>query len=596
MKRFTFFIFVFITVITTISFIIKDKNISFTESSGGLNLLFESGRSEIEFADVNSDGNKDIISVGDHGNPLIQSEEEGILIWFGNGTGTNWVQHHFGNLGYGGIAAGDVNNDGKTDIGYGIHHDYSSNDVGDQILEVVKGDGTGYNWAAWDDSLASNGETWGIFSSDFGDVNNDGLLDIGSISFGCCAGVHIYKNLGTGTWRQTFGYVGGNSSMEFYFTDFNNDGNLDFTCAHQNGFVYFGDGTGNFTNMQGNLPVPSITGHKGISAGDVDNDGASDVAFIISSGSVQVWKWNNSTLVWENLSGNLPTSTSFKKTFLFDMNRDGYRDVIIYGSGNIKLFSGNGGSNWTEIVSLSIPAGYYSAMAIGDADNNGYPDICVLNRESSRNFLRFYKENTPFTSLSVSPLFPRGGEKFINGQVRFTDWISSVPQSSTTKVKIELSTTGVTGPWTTIADSLPNSGRYQWTVPQGISSQNCHIRYTLMNSTGTVTGMNTLPFIIDMLTINKDENEIINNYKLFQNYPNPFNPSTNIKFTAEKTGYIRLTVFDLLGREISVITEGMVKPGTYDFLFDAGDLPAGVYFYKLSSGNFSDIRKMIILK
>jgi len=86
------------------------------------------------------------------------------------------------------------------------------------------------------------------------------------------------------------------------------------------------------------------------------------------------------------------------------------------------------------------------------------------------------------------------------------------------------------------------------------------------------------------------------NYTLEQNYPNPFNPSTNIKFTAEETGYIRLTVFDLLGREISVITEGMFKPGTYDFLFDAGDLPAGVYFYQLKTDNCTETRKMLLIK
>jgi hypothetical protein len=46
-----------------------------------------------------------------------------------------------------------------------------------------------------------------MFTTDFGDVNNDGKLDVGSISFGCCAGLHVYKNNGNGTWTQTFGLI-----------------------------------------------------------------------------------------------------------------------------------------------------------------------------------------------------------------------------------------------------------------------------------------------------------------------------------------------------------------------------------------------------
>lgn len=602
MKKLIYFSLIFILGVIGFSFI-EDKNtVSYTESSAGLQTIqMENGRTELEFADMNNDGFKDIISVGDHGNPGIGSGEQGIMVWFGNGTGTNWSQYQTGNLGYGGIAAGDVNNDGKQDVGYGIHHNYSSTDLGDQILEVALGDGTGMNWTAWDDSLASQGETWGMFSSDFGDVNNDGLLDIGSISFGCCAGVHIYKNLGTGTWRQTFGFIGGNSSMEFYFADFNNDGNLDFTVSHQNGLVYFGDGLGGFTLMQNNLPAPGSSGMKGVSVGDVNNDGASDLAFIGSGGSVQVWRWNNSSQQWLNLSGNLPASGNNQKTFLYDMNRDGFADVIVYEYALIKIFAGDGGSSWTQIASIPlIASGYYMGMAIGDADNNGYPDIAVVNEEGNwlnrKNYLRFFKENTSFSSLSISPLFPKGGERFKNGQVRFIDWISSEPQGSISKVKLELSQNGSSGPWSTIADSVPNNGRYQWTVPQSIASSNCFIRYTLTNQTGTVTGMNSGPFMIGILLNVENEVSQVGDYKLYQNYPNPFNSMTKIQFQVKSNKFVKLNVFDITGKEIKILVNEYLKRGEYEYLFDAGDLPSGVYFYRLQVGEFSETRSMILIK
>lgn len=600
MKKALYFSFILLLCLIGFSFIQNRNTISYTESSAGLQTIqLENGRTELEFADVNNDGFKDIISVGDHGNPGIGSGEQGIMVWFGNGTGSNWTHYQTGNLGYGGIAAGDVNNDGKMDVGYGIHHNYSSNDLGDQILEVALGDGTGMNWVAYDDSLASQGETWGMFSSDFGDVNNDGLLDIGSISFGCCAGVHIYKNLGTGTWRQTFGFVGGNSSMEFYFSDFNNDGNLDYTVAHQNGTVYFGDGLGGFTSMQNNLPGSS--GIKGVSVGDVNNDGAGDLAFIGSGGSVQVWRWNNSSQQWVNLSGNLPASGNNQKTFIYDMNRDGFADIIVYEYALIKIFAGDGGSTWTQITSVPlIASGYYMAMAISDADNNGYPDICVVNEEGNwltrKNYLRFFKENTPYSSMSVAPLFPKGGERFKNGQARFIDWISSAPSGMSSQVKLELSANGSSGPWTVIADSVPNNGRYQWTVPQSIASSNCFIRYTLSNQTGTVTGMNSSPFIIGILLNVENEMTQIGDYKLYQNYPNPFNSITSVKWQMSNAGKAVIKVYDISGREMKTLINDELQPGIHEYKFDASELPSGVYFYRLNAGVFSETRSMILLK
>ncbi len=82
--------------------------LTYLESSNGLaSPVWESGRSELEFADMNGDGNIDIITIGDHGNPGIQSGEEGLMIYFGDGQG-NWSCQQGGNFGYGGVAAGDV--------------------------------------------------------------------------------------------------------------------------------------------------------------------------------------------------------------------------------------------------------------------------------------------------------------------------------------------------------------------------------------------------------------------------------------------------------------------------------------------------------
>ena len=83
---------------------------------------------------------------------------------------------------------------------------------------------------------------------------------------------------------------------------------------------------------------------------------------------------------------------------------------------------------------------------------------------------------------------------------------------------------------------------------------------------------------------------------LEQNYPNPFNPSTKIKFSIAQPGFTTLKVFNLLGNEISTLINRNISAGNYELVFDASELPAGVYFYSLQSGGLIQTKKMILLK
>ena len=85
-------------------------------------------------------------------------------------------------------------------------------------------------------------------------------------------------------------------------------------------------------------------------------------------------------------------------------------------------------------------------------------------------------------------------------------------------------------------------------------------------------------------------------YKLYDNYPNPFNPSTTIKYSVPKSGFVKLEVYDALGRNIKVLENTQKQAGTYEILFDASGLPSGVYFYKISIGDFTDTKKMLLIK
>jgi hypothetical protein len=90
--------------------------------------------------------------------------------------------------------------------------------------------------------------------------------------------------------------------------------------------------------------------------------------------------------------------------------------------------------------------------------------------------------------------------------------------------------------------------------------------------------------------------EIPSGYSLTQNYPNPFNPATNIKFAIPNAGFVKLTVFDMLGREVETLVNENLNAGTYNADWNAANFSSGVYFYKLQSGEFFEIRKMVLVK
>lgn len=84
---------------------------------------------------------------------------------------------------------------------------------------------------------------------------------------------------------------------------------------------------------------------------------------------------------------------------------------------------------------------------------------------------------------------------------------------------------------------------------------------------------------------------------LKQNYPNPFNPETVITFTLQKPEYVSLKIFDMLGREVKILIDGMKPPGEYKMKFSAKELPAGIYYYTLRAGeNFRQTKKMALVK
>ncbi|HEX2787382.1 MAG TPA: glycosyl hydrolase family 18 protein [Ignavibacteria bacterium] len=130
-------------------------------------------------------------------------------------------------------------------------------------------------------------------------------------------------------------------------------------------------------------------------------------------------------------------------------------------------------------------------------------------------------------------------------------------------------------------------GMMTWSINWDAVST-CHPRYEFANN-----------YYAIFHPVGSNINNISSNattFKLHQNYPNPFNPSTSIRFSLQKTGFVSLKIYDINGKEVAVLINNNLSQGEYIFDFNANELPSGTYFYKLSAGNFTETKKMMLVK
>lgn len=181
-------------------------------------------------------------------------------------------------------------------------------------------------------------------------------------------------------------------------------------------------------------------------------------------------------------------------------------------------------------------------------------------------------DNTAKFSATVTPA-PTSGSISMTFLNRLTD----SPLDSLTifpdSLKFKIKTSGFVQPF----------GNYNITVKgNGTNGTPVHVRSIILN--------------VGFPPLGIADNEISTEFRLYQNYPNPFNPVTNLEFGISKSGFVTLSVFDMLGKEVASIVNSNLNPGTYKYEFDGSNLSSGIYFYKLVTNDFIDLKRMVLVK
>jgi hypothetical protein len=99
-----------------------------------------------------------------------------------------------------------------------------------------------------------------------------------------------------------------------------------------------------------------------------------------------------------------------------------------------------------------------------------------------------------------------------------------------------------------------------------------------------------------VIGIQQISSEIPNGFNLSQNYPNPFNPATKIRFALPNSSFAKIVIYDALGREAETLVNELLNAGTYEAYWSTDKFSSGVYYYKLSAGDYSETRKMVLVK
>lgn len=294
-----------------------------------------------------------------------------------------------------------------------------------------------------------------------------------------------------------------------------------------------------------------------------------------AGGRWSLWKTTNGGANWDSAGMYLPQVGA----------EAGWNNALSYASSNIWFgtnntkiyFSSNNGSSWTglpttgELNSYAIwfhpqlmdGYGLFGGGTLWQTSNNGL-NWTLLNSLGSSNFGGITSTPLPVNNLVQPAWYVRTSNIIYYSSNFGANWIAEYTNPLTMQYR---------------HISMAYPGRGLWAV----------------GTLGKISYHPPLPTDIKKITT-----EVPGQYSLSQNYPNPFNSSTNIKFSVPEVGHssqiVTLKVFDLQGKEVAVLVNETLQPGTYQVRFDAGNLTSGVYFYQLKTGYYTETKKMLTIK
>jgi len=263
---------------------------------------------------------------------------------------------------------------------------------------------------------------------------------------------------------------------------------------------------------------------------------------------------------------------------------------------SIELSTDNG-NNWSTLVdSLNNTGSYQWQINV-----TAFSDNCLIKVSDISNSEIFDISENVFSiaPCTITVQSPNGGEVWPIGSNQEITW----SDENVDYVKIEYSIdNGVN--WSVIRHSISSAGSYMWVVNSPEPSTECLIRICNRDH-NNIFDISDSVFVISGSTgiLELFGESIPTEFDLMQNFPNPFNPVTKIYYALPEVSNVEIKLYDVLGKELQTLVKEIKEAGYHKIIFDASNLPSGIYFYKLQAvptgrqaGSFVKTNKMILLK
>ena len=518
------------------------------------------------WADINGDGWADLVVA--KGNDMSRQK---VVVYYNTGGNlpltpswqSNDIDYH------GQLAIGDINKDGLPDVAVSVYIGQAGFSQKGKLKIYLNNSGTLSQNPAWvsQDSMYT-------FSCALGDADGDGDLDLVAA---CGESYYLktdnqriyYNNNGVFETLPSWKSLDQGYAMDVNWADFDNDGRLDlvFCCERGPSKIYK-----NYGDSIGRMPIwisqDASQYSNSLFVNDVDNDGWLDLAIsdnnqLGGSGKFKIYKNNsgtmNATPFWtSSFSGNGSGIN------LCDVNNDGFCDLVCGGWWSACwIYVNNAGTfsstpQWTSATNSVV-----ETIAAADYDNDGLDTLNALFTGNGVKKLYYLLKNPLQKLLSI---------KFGNDTIPYSQycydlengWVSfGTPPSSGTNISIKV-----------IYTKDPDFAVSNWDNNIG----NYLFKNSIITSAANI------------------KHEIVTDFKLSQNYPNPFNPTTKFEFAVPKSADVRISVFDVTGREVAVLMNERLEAGKHAIDWNASEFSSGAYFYRMRAGDFVETRKMMLVR
>lgn len=328
------------------------------------------------------------------------------------------------------------------------------------------------------------------------------------------------------------------------------------------------------------------------------------------SDSGKIFKTTNAGMNWISQNSNSINN-------LTSINFLNSQTGIITGYGKTLLKTTNGGNNWFNIANIIWEVDFLSSKII-NAENyyvTGTESFIIRTTNGGANWI-IYTHGEPNPIFTVDFLDENTGfatgccGMFMATTNAGANWAENFYLSlgfTFRSLKFADANTGFCAGDNGMIYRSTNRG-VNWDSTVTGTNEILYSLFMLNNDTGwAVGGYGTILKTTNgggvgfSIGIEPVSNEVPKDFKLFQNYPNPFNPSTKIRFTTplsppEGGKLLKLSVYDVLGKEVQILVNEELSPGSYEVNFDALGLPSGIYYYILSVNGYRESRKMVLVK